>query len=204
MNILIADDHELICDTICAYIERESDITVAHAADMFEAAKKIYSEGPFDLVLLDYTMPGMNGLDGLTKALRLNAGRPVALISGTATRTIAEAALAAGAAGFLPKTISARSLIHAVRFMVAGEKYIPVEFMTERAHDMENPLAKKLTPREFDVLRGLILGQSNKEIAKNLHLQEVTIKLHVKTLSRKLNARNRTHAAMIAREAGLG
>ena len=60
-----------------------------------------------------------------------------------------------------------------------------------------------LTKRETDVLRGICEGKSNKEIARDLDLQEVTVKLHVKTLSRKLGAKNRTHAAMIARDAGL-
>jgi two-component system nitrate/nitrite response regulator NarL len=125
-----------------------------------------------------------------------------AILSGTATRAIAETALAAGAAGFLPKTIAAKSLIHAVRFMAAGEKYVPVKFMTERDEEKPNPLASKLTPRELEVLNGLVDGRSNKEIAKSLDLQEVTIKLHVKTLCRKLAARNRTHAAMIAKDMG--
>jgi two-component system nitrate/nitrite response regulator NarL len=160
-------------------------------------------EGPYDLVLLDYGMPGMNGLEGLAKAKALNFGNPVAILSGTATRVTAELALAAGAAGFLPKTISAKSLIHAVRFMAAGEKYAPVDFLTEREEEAPNPLAAKLTPRELDVARGLIGGKSNKEIAIDLNLQEVTIKLHVKTLCRKLGARNRTHAAMIARDASI-
>ena len=66
-----------------------------------------------------------------------------------------------------------------------------------------NALAKGLSPRELDVLGGLCRGLANKEIARELDLQEVTIKLHVKTLSRKLNAKNRTHAAILAKEAGL-
>eukprot|EP01037_Dinobryon_pediforme_P014828 gene14828-14963_t len=161
MNILIADDHELVRDTICAYLEREPGIIIAIASDLESAVEKIRKEGPFDLVLLDYTMPGMNGLDGLHQAIELNLERPVAIISGTASRAIAEEALAAGAAGFLPKTIAAKSLIHAVRFMVAGEKYAPIEFMTERPAETENPLAKKLTVREFEVLRGLILAANS-------------------------------------------
>jgi DNA-binding NarL/FixJ family response regulator len=87
--------------------------------------------------------------------------------------------------------------------MAAGERYAPIGFMTEReAPPPPNPLTAKLTAREIEVLGGLAAGKSNKEIARDLELQEVTIKLHVKTLCRKLGARNRTHAAMIARDAG--
>ena len=86
--------------------------------------------------------------------------------------------------------------------MAAGERYAPIAFMTEHEAPPQNPLAAKLTVREIEVLGGLVAGKSNKEIARDLELQEVTIKLHVKTLCRKLGARNRTHAAMIAKDAG--
>ena len=203
MHVLLADDHELVRDTISAFLEREPGITITVVGDFHAAAQKMLREGPYDLVLLDYGMPGMNGLEGLRSARELNFGKPVAILSGTATRQIAEDALAAGAIGFLPKSMAAKSLIHAIRFMAAGEQYAPIQFMTEREEVAENALASRLTKRELEALTGLLRGRSNKEIARDLDLQEVTVKLHVKTLCRKLEARNRTHAAMIAKEAGL-
>ncbi len=202
MNILLADDHELVRDTISAFLEREDDMKVSVASDLASASEMMTREGPFDLVLLDYSMPGMNGLEGLAEALARNAGKPVAVISGTALPDIAEAALANGASGFLPKTIPAKSLLNAVRFMAAGETYVPFAFLAQRETQASHPMLSNLTTREAEVLRGLIDGRSNKEIARELGLQEVTIKLHVKTLCRKLEARNRTHAAMIGRDAG--
>lgn len=203
MKILIADDHELVRDTISAFLAQEGDIVVSSAANFEEANSAIQTDGPFDLVLLDYTMPGMNELDGLKVAMANNGGNPVALISGTAPRQIAEQALAEGAAGFLPKSMAAKSLIHAVRFMAAGEQYAPIKFMTEREEEESHPLTDVLSEREVQVLDGLCRGLANKEIARELDLQEVTVKLHVKTLCRKLDARNRTHAAIIAKDAGL-
>jgi two-component system nitrate/nitrite response regulator NarL len=203
MRILIADDHELVRDTIAAFLEKEDDLNVDRASNFNVASAKIIAEGPYDLVLLDFNMPGMDGLNGLTTALKENAGKPVAIISGTASKEIAETALEMGAAGFLPKTMSASSLIHAVRFMLAGEQYAPIKFMMEKAEQIKHPLADQLSTREMQVLIGLSKGLANKQIARNLDLQEVTVKLHVKTLCRKLNARNRTQAAMIARDAGV-
>ena len=84
-------------------------------------------------------------------------------------------------------------------FMAAGAVYAPLEFMQQPTTLTGDG---HLTRREGDVLRGICEGKSNKEIARDLDLQEVTIKLHVKTLSRKLEAKNRTHAAMIARDRG--
>jgi two-component system, NarL family, nitrate/nitrite response regulator NarL len=202
MKILIADDHDMVRETIAMFLDADGTSETTAASNLQEALAKVKSEGPFDLVLLDYTMPGMNGLDGLQAVLDANDGKPVGLISGTATRLIAEQALAMGAIGFLPKTLPAKSLVNAVRFMVAGEIYAPVNFMSGKDDPEETDFEKALSERERQVLRGLMNARSNKEIARELDLQEVTIKLHVKTLCKKLDARNRTDAAMIARSAG--
>ena len=203
MKILVADDHDLVRDTIALFLQNEGGIEVTVAATLDEALVRIDEVGSFDLVLLDYGMPGMDGLAGLKRAIAANQDKPVALMSGVASRTVAEDALAAGAAGFVPKTLGAKSMVNALRFMASGEQYAPVKWMTEMETEASHPLANKLTEREMQVLEGLCDGKANKEIARDLDLQEVTVKLHVKTLSRKLDARNRTHAAMIARDAKL-
>ena len=203
MQVLIADDHELVRDTIVAFLDNENDLDLTACEDLSAALTLIKSEGPYHIVILDYTMPGMDGLNGLEKAIEANSNYPVAIMSGTANKAIAQAALDAGAAGFLPKTMGAKSLVNAVRFMAMGEKFAPIDFMTQEDEQNQTALAKGLSEREHQVLDGLCRGLANKEIARELDLQEVTIKLHVKTLCRKLDAKNRTHAAMIAKEAGL-
>lgn len=203
MRILLADDHELVLDTLSAFLSREDDFDLTVCEDFPAALALIEKEMRFDLVLLDYSMPGMNGLTGLKEALEANGGRGVAIFSGVASKVIAQDALDMGASGFLPKTMAAASLVNAVRFMAAGEIFAPVKFMTEEVEDNLPAMAKKLTEREMQVLEGLCQGKSNKEIARDIDLQEVTIKLHVKTLCRKLDAKNRTQAALTAKEIGL-
>jgi two-component system nitrate/nitrite response regulator NarL len=203
MRILIADDHDLLRDTLVMYLESHGDIETAAVGNFVDACSRIAADEPYDLVLLDYNMPGMNGLAGLRTALAMGDGQRVALISGEATRQIAEDALEAGAAGFVPKSLPAKSLINAVKFMAMGEQYAPIDFMTSVDDVTTNPLAENLTARELQVLKGLTEGKSNKEIARDLDIQEPTVKLHVKTLYRKIGASNRTQAAIIAREAGL-
>jgi two-component system nitrate/nitrite response regulator NarL len=191
-RILVADDHDLVRETIGAYLEAEGFEVVVLAQDVDEALAKL-SEGKVDLVLVDYDMPGMAGLTGLARLIEANAPHPVALISGAIPPDAASAALEMGAAGLVPKTTGSRSMLAAVRAMLEGEVFAPIS-VVQRSDDIP------LSPRELDVLRGICAGKSNKEIARDYGLQEVTVKLHVKTMSRKLGAKNRTHAAMIARD----
>lgn len=196
MRILIADDHDLVRDTIAMFLEAEGMAEIVSVENLDAAIEATDNTGSFDLVLLDFNMPGMDGLQGLGRMKDANDGRPVAILSGTATPQIAKDAIAAGAAGFVPKTLGAKSMVSAIRFMAAGETFVPYEFMQQA----DAKTVANLTERETEVLRGLCEGKSNKEIARDLDLQEVTIKLHVKTLCRKLDAKNRTQAAMIARD----
>ena len=203
MRILIDDDHDLVREMVGEVLEREAQYIVAHASSINDVLDILAKSDPFDLILLDYQMPGMNELAGLATILRTVPETPVALLSGVANRTIAQKALDAGAKGFVPKTMKARSLVNAVRFMLAGETFLPADFMTATNEVPETAKALGLTKRELEVLGGLCDGLSNKEIGLRFNLQEVTVKLHVKTLTRKLNAKNRTHAAMLARDMAL-
>ncbi len=136
------------------FLEGEGSIETVTASDLDGALSKVDTEGPFDLIMLDYNMPGMSGLNGLKKALAHGGGQRVALISGIATRSVAEEALATGAAGFVPKTLSAKSLINAVRFMAMGEQYAPIDFMTaEDEAAAPNPLAENCPVGNFKFLK---------------------------------------------------
>ena len=199
LKILLADDHDLVRDTIAAFLLAEGFGTVKTAASLPDALSLMRSAS-FDLVLLDYNMPGMHGFDGLKQARGLAKTCPVAIVSGVASRDLGDQAIAAGASGFLPKTLSSHAMVAAIRAIVAGDVFNPIGIHHFDAGTMIG--SASLTKRESDVLRGICKGLANKEIARELELQEVTVKLHVKTLSRKLNAKNRTHAAMIARDAG--
>ena len=195
MKILLADDHDLVSDTIAAFLRAEIGADVVTAPDLEAALQQVDTNGAYDLVLLDYGMPGMNGLSGLRRMIDVNEGKPVAILSGMGTKAVAYQAVGAGAAGYIPKTLPSRAIANAVNFMASGGTFMPVEYIADETKDTQFGL----TRRELQVLSGLCEGLSNKEIARALDLQEVTVKLHVKTLSRKLDARNRTHAAMIAR-----
>lgn len=208
MRLLIADDHELLRDMLQSYLQQEADIELVVVATVDDALATLGTSAPFDLILLDYAMPGTEGLDGLQRLLSAPSQPPVALISGLASVDVVRAAIRMGARGFLHKSMSARSLLSAIRFMATGERFVPVDFIFPQdapdpapGPDMAAPTS--LTEREYEVLRALCAGKTNKQIAIDLGLLEPTIKLHVKTLYRRLGVNNRTQAAMVARSHGM-
>ncbi len=214
MRLLIADDHKLLRDTLSNFLAQQDDIDVVSVGDVAEAQQAIADAGPFDMVLLDYGMPGMDALNGLDAILSASDAPPVVLISGFAPHETVERALQMGIRGFLHKTMNAASLLKAIRFMAQGERFVPVDFLisarptgvqtvSATSPKASPALVESLTKRERQVLMALCEGQTNKEIARSLTLSEPTIKLHVKTLCRRLGVSNRTQAAMIAREQGL-
>ena len=138
MRVLIADDHDLVRDMMGDVITREAQGVVHAASNVDEVFRILSEQDRFDLILLDYHMPGMNELSGLQAVIKASNGTPVALISGVASRVVAEKALTAGAAGFLPKTMKSKSLVNAIRFMAAGEIFVPVDFMTAKSQISES------------------------------------------------------------------
>src|SRR5690606_39680833 len=140
-------------------------------------------------------------LEGLARMRALRPNTPTVIMSGLARPQDVNEALAAGAAGFFPKTLNGAALVSAVRLVLAGERFVPsadhpVAGGGEPA--LDDAVAGNLTRREREVLDLLTEGMSNKEIARRLDLQEVTIKLHVRGICRKLGAKNRTQAALRA------
>jgi two-component system, NarL family, nitrate/nitrite response regulator NarL len=202
MRILIADDHDLLRDALASFIQRVipgSSVTGAGSVDA--ALRSLTVSAAIDLVLLDLRMPGMNGLDGLTRLRQAFPQVKIALMSGEAGPDDVRGALGRGAVGFLPKTLPGDALVDAIRRIIAGEVYLPDGAVL--AADPVAPAGGGFTKREREVLDFLLKGLSNKEIARFLDLEEVTVKLHVRGLCRKLDARNRTQAAMRAVELGL-
>lgn len=211
MRLLIADDHKLLRDTLSSYLGQQDDIEILTVGDINEARDAIKASPPFDLVLLDYGMPGMEALDGLRSILSEDSPPPVALISGMAPREVVERAFRMGVRGFLHKSMPATSLLNAIRFMLLGERFVPVDFIVGSEALTPHPLPAvatdasglDLSKRELQVLTALCTGHTNKQIARDVGLSEATVKLHVKTLYRRLGASNRTQAAMIARNRNL-
>ena len=222
LTILIADDHTLFRDALLHYIERAEDDSNAFVAkDLFEARDILSREGPFDIVLLDLRMPGMNGLEGFREIREKYPDIKLCMMSGVAEKSDVQQAIDMGANGYFPKTLSGKAMLGAIQSVLDGQTYIPFEGIDQGimpayrgtgiktggapvSADMRSINDLNFTPREMEVLSYLVQGKSNKEIARELDLQVVTVKLHVRGVCRKLDAKNRTQAALKAQNMGFG
>ncbi|QIE43606.1 response regulator transcription factor [Meridianimarinicoccus aquatilis] len=202
IRILIADDHEMVLDMLRLFLEKVEDFEITTANTLDKALEEIGKSGSFSIVLLDYDMPGMNGLKGLTRCIEVNKPGPVALLTGNASHSLMQDVIALGAMGILTKNMSANSLENAIRLINSGDPYIPMSLMQAEPVSAARK-ESKLTDREMTVLKCLGEGWPNKEIAASLGLSEATIKMHVQSVCRKLDARNRTRAVINARDNGL-
>ena len=200
-KIALAENQCLVRETIAAYLGSQLDADVLQAGTTQELEALVAAEGPLDLILLDLLLPGMKpGLEALAHLVDLNQGQPLVLVASGAAPNVVVEALEKGAAGYIDKCQSARSMVNAVNFILAGETYLPAFLrLAPRRHSSDE---RGLTPKELEVLHGVTAGLMNKEIAQNLGLSEVTIKMHVRSICAKLNVKNRTQAAMVASQFG--
>lgn len=212
MRVLIIDDHPIFRHGLALSLAETGDIAVCgEGASADEALALAQSLHP-DILLLDLSMPG-GGLAILPLLVQQNPGLRVAVLTASEDSEDVMRALQAGAAGYLLKGVGARTLAEALRAIMRGEGYVEPTLAarilsemgseTELAEDPQNAgrerLLALLTPREREVLRLVAAGCSNKEVARRAEMQEKTVKHHMTRILQKLNARNRTEAAMILR-----
>ncbi len=220
-NILIADDHPMYLEAIQIRLSKlfpsANIVDRTSLIDALAACAEASGRGePFDLVLLDYGMPGVEGPEGIRRFIAEAARSPVAIMSGTVTMVSAQALIRVGARGFLPKTLSKEQFSAAVHALLSGGTYLPPELLDGLMGLLDVPssaataddssaagdLLKALSPREREVLLLLSSGCSNKEIGRRLEIAEVTVKLHVRQILKRVGLRNRVEAAALATRAG--
>lgn len=217
MNVLIVDDHQvvwsgmrLVMERLAGQIDPGRKVGFVGARDIPDALRHRGTE--FDLVLLDYHLPGVSGLDALREVRNAFEGSPVVVLSGEQSPRLIRATIENGAAGFIPKAMNEREMHAALAQVLSRGVYLPpiavldsavVESAGIDAAAADDPMAAdqlaaflrtELSPRPRQVLSRAIQGKPNKIIARELGIAEGTVKVHLAMVYRALGVHNRTEA----------
>jgi DNA-binding NarL/FixJ family response regulator len=214
MRILVADDHALFRAGLVHFLKELDDVvTIVEAVNFTQAFGALESEDEFDLILVDLLMPDMEAFTGLRNLRRRVPDVPIVVISALESRSDIMHAIDIGAMGYLPKSSSSEIMLSAFRLVLSGGIYLPPAVISDR---YETPVEQRressggrkrvsgvtLTQRQSEVLTLLARGKSNKEIARELGLAEGTVKIHITSILKALNVKNRTQAVIAAAELG--
>ena len=211
ITVLITDDHAIVREGLRLILETAVDIEViGEAADGAEALQLVAQQPP-DVVLMDLRMPGMDGLTAIEHLQRDYPQVAIVILTTYNEDDLMLRGLQAGAKGFLLKDTPRAEVVEAIRGTVAGRAYVDPavtsKLLRQVADNQTQPattITAKLSEREVDVLRLLARGYTNGDIAGALHLSEGTVRNHVSAIFAKLEVGDRTQAAIIAIQHGLG
>ena len=215
MRVLIADDHPILLQALSDMLETADPAVALTTATSMDQVASLLDEGAeIDLALVDFNMPGGGDMRRIKDLIDRHPAVKVAVISGNSSPQLVREVLDAGAQGFILKTMAPAPMLHAIRLMAEGGRYIPDLLLEPGSGDLGRdglPMGADrregypfgLTDREFACLKELSDGLSNKGIARNLSVQEVTVKLHLRRAFRKLGVHNRAEAVRVALEAGI-
>ena len=206
MTVLIADDHPLFRDALRQVVaEALPQAQIVEANNLAVAKSSVATCDDLDLILLDLSMPGVNGLSGLVDLRDLTPATPIIVVSASEDSNIIERAILCGASGFIPKSLPKQVMVDAIGEIMAGNVFLPQldgDLSNHQPSDVPDVLkrAATLTRKQRLVLSLIARGKSNKIIAYELDVTDTTVKAHVTAILRKLKVTSRTQAAIVARE----
>ncbi len=194
MQILLADDHRLLREGIQRILEDEDDMHIAMEAENGRDAVRLALEHQIDIVLMDISMPELNGIEASLQILRDKPDIKILILSMHSDRRFVDRALKAGVCGYLLKNSAVAEVVDAIHRVVEGKIYlspgitdIVVENYVRRPAPKETSVATQLTLREREVLQLLAEGNTTKEIASRLHVSDKTVEVHRQHIMDKLN-----------------
>ncbi len=209
MRILLADDHPLFREGVKPVLEKlDPDVTILEAVDYPSTFEAMHQAGEVDLVLMDLYMPGMAGIEGVTRFRATFPEVPLVVLSASEQVEDIQRLLGAGALGYITKSSHSDAILDALNVVLAGGVYIPPALLGEET-DQEGALLDiasrypALSFRQIQVLKELAKGQSNRQIGQALDVTEGTVKLHMAAIFRILKVNNRTEAVLVAQKMGL-
>jgi two-component system NarL family response regulator len=200
IRVMIVDDHAVVCVGLAAILNTQPDMSVvAQANSGLEAVELARKHSP-DVILMDLRMPEMSGVEAITAIREERPESAVIVLTTYQGDEDIRKALAAGAQAYLLKGMSHLKLLEAIRSVSAGGKYIPRSLLDSIPGKLNRPA---LSPRELDILRLVVKGLNNNDIAKALNITRGTVKWHVNIILRRLDVNDRTQAVVVAAQRGI-
>jgi DNA-binding NarL/FixJ family response regulator len=207
-TVLIADDHAVFRLGLVQLLRRSLKVKRFLEAECFAQVVEHLKDRDVSLTILDLAMPGFAGPEEITRMRLLRPDAQVVVLSASDSRKDILEALSAGAHGYIVKSQNMDQLVERLRHVLSGEIYVPAVLADllpgpgeATASDRgAQPEQKTLSSRQREVLKGLVEGKSNKEIARALNVAEGTVKIHLAALFRVLGATNRAHAVAIGKQ----
>lgn len=203
MHIIIADDHILFRDGLGKILKAlDTDLRLYETDNMEGVFNLLDRPIYFSLILLDLDMPGMEGVETIRK-IKGKVKSPIVIISGLLDTNQIKQLFKEQISGYIPKTMKSEVMLGALKLILSGGVYMPESLLSQSdAEESEGVGNVKITKRQRDVLREVARGSSNREIAETLSISEYTVRIHVISLLKAFDARNRTHLVVLAREKG--
>lgn len=206
-RILVADDHPLLRSGLRQVLAHEPDLLVAGEAEDSEQVLQCVEQEPWDIVILDITMPGRSGLDVLRDLRKKRPDLPVLVLSMHAEDQFAVRAIKAGANGYISKDNAATEVVRAIRKILTGKKYVSprlAEILADALNsETDRPLHETLSDREFQVLCQLASGKTVSQIAAEVSLSVKTVSTYRARILEKMGMRNNAELTRYAIQNGL-
>ena len=211
MKVIICDDQAVVREGLELLLNLEKDIKVTGLAQDGAEAVELATKNPPDLILMDLKMPGMNGIEATRRLQSILPDVKILILTTYDDDEWLFDAIRAGASGYLLKDTPRERLVEAIRGTVEGRSFLDPSItgkvmgriVNKQVHS-PTQITEKLTTREIDILRLLAYGRSNAEIASILFLSEGTVRNHISSILEKLGVSDRTQAAVMAIQYGLG
>ncbi len=206
IRVMLVDDHAVVRMGFKLLLQEDNEIAVVGEADSGEAALKQYAALTPDVVVMDISMPGMGGMEAVSRLLAKDANARVLVLSAHEDSIHPQRLLKAGARGYLSKRSAPEELLQAIRDIAAGKGYLDPalkQVMESGAGTAAQSPVDVLTDREFEVFMALAKGQSVARIAATLFLSPRTVGTHLYNIKQKLNAANAAELTLIALRNGL-
>lgn len=200
ISVLLADDHALLRAGVATVINQQPDMAVVAQAGDGHTALELYVRHQPDVALVDLRMPGMEGVELIERIRQQFPAARIIILTTYDTDDDIERGLRAGAKAFLMKDVSTQELVEGIREVYQGRTVVAPSVATKLAERMTQAT---LTAREMSVLRLVVHGKANKEIADDLFISEGTVKIHLTHLFQKLGVASRTEAIALAIKRGL-